>query len=545
MKWIKSRELFLEAKIKDLINPSQRREVSSTWGEKYLEYEETEPTDNINQGKWKLSDEDKIKFLDAFFSCDIETIINFFHNLNDHFSNILSESIDLELLNENYQNIFEKFDPKNPNLDQIINTYNPIFRKLSVGETKAEEIISRDINNRPITDGDGNMVKIKKKSGDPIFSKNLVNLSSFMVEYNLCYPENTIDFYEARREMDRMVNIANNTFNSNYHIGCKIFDNDIYLSISHNPKDILNISISKFYSSCQNLYSGDYSRQLLANVFDPNTIPAFILVETPISIDDEVISDVLPLSRIMIRSLESYDVSEEPEPLYFDRVYPDRGEIKSIVHKIIEKYSGNMNSSKRSEYIWFANVRSDDDLKDIKSPYMDSLPLERGRYIGSNTKDLRISGNMEKYKISPKSKIESLMIDTIELPYNFLNMEFDLKNLKFNFLKINDLSNFSKIKTDKLYLNKCSFDLSILNNIEFNSLSLNSCGITGKLGDPTNKIKIKNLEILYSLDHDTDLRSFLDGVEFEYLVISSDLSNNNKPYLKEIKNKVTIKGPIL
>jgi hypothetical protein len=44
-----------------------------------------------------------------------------------------------------------------------------------------------------------------------------------------------------------------------YELDFEIFNRDIYLSISHNPKDILNMSISKFYSSCQHLYSGSHN----------------------------------------------------------------------------------------------------------------------------------------------------------------------------------------------------------------------------------------------------------------------------------------------
>ena len=69
MKWIKSRSRFInEAKIRDVINKKQKELVSRKWGEKFLDYDEVEPTDKIKQGYWKLSDEDKNKVLSAFFS---------------------------------------------------------------------------------------------------------------------------------------------------------------------------------------------------------------------------------------------------------------------------------------------------------------------------------------------------------------------------------------------------------------------------------------------------------------------------------------------
>ena len=68
MKWIKTRNQWLnEAKIRDVILPRQAKELANEWGEKFLDYEEVDPTDKIKQGRWKLEDEDKIKVLSSFF----------------------------------------------------------------------------------------------------------------------------------------------------------------------------------------------------------------------------------------------------------------------------------------------------------------------------------------------------------------------------------------------------------------------------------------------------------------------------------------------
>ena len=53
MKWILDLDRFFEAKIGDLISDRQKREVKSVWGESYLDYEDVDPTDNIEQGEWK------------------------------------------------------------------------------------------------------------------------------------------------------------------------------------------------------------------------------------------------------------------------------------------------------------------------------------------------------------------------------------------------------------------------------------------------------------------------------------------------------------
>lgn len=84
MKWIKSREKFLnEAKLRDVVFKKQADKVKRIWGEKYLDYEEIVPTENIKQGKWKLSDEDKDKVLGAFFDADINAAREVFKSLPD------------------------------------------------------------------------------------------------------------------------------------------------------------------------------------------------------------------------------------------------------------------------------------------------------------------------------------------------------------------------------------------------------------------------------------------------------------------------------
>ena len=86
MKWLKSRKEFLnEAKLREVILPRQAKEVAQVWGEKYLDYEEVIPTENILQGKWKLDEEDKKAALSAFFDADLGRIYNDINSLPDKF----------------------------------------------------------------------------------------------------------------------------------------------------------------------------------------------------------------------------------------------------------------------------------------------------------------------------------------------------------------------------------------------------------------------------------------------------------------------------
>ena len=318
MKWIKDRQKFLnEAKLRDVIFQRQAKEISRIWGEKFLDYEEVTPTSKIKQGRWKLSDEDKNQVLGKFFQCDMNEVYNVFSGVPDKFVDILAQSVNLDLLkDEKYKTILkDSLNIKSPTIDQMVIIFDNIFRKLAVSETNATEMIQKDENGRPVKDEAGNMIKITKEKGAPIFTNNLVNINAFLDDYNRCYPEDKVNSSFQNRQLDNLRSMAKEDHNQEYSVDFEVFNRDIYLVISHNPKDILNMSISKFYASCQHLYTGGYRSQLLGNVFDANSIPAFLYFDSPIIWKDEKISDKLPLSRMMIRNIEdiNFDFKSEEE----------------------------------------------------------------------------------------------------------------------------------------------------------------------------------------------------------------------------------------
>jgi hypothetical protein len=560
MKWIKNRKRFLnEAKIKDVILPRQAKEVKSRWSEKYLDYEEVEPTDKIKQGRWKLTEEDKIEVLSYFFGreddpIDMGEIFNVFKQLDDKFSNVLKESIDIENFRENkekYEILLKDFNPKEPTIDQISIIYEPIFRKLNVNETKADELIKKDENGRPVKDEEGNMVKVKKEKGEPVYEKNLVNIKSFIDSYNRCYDDNQIDvdlFYS--RNISNLVSLANENHNSRYKFDFEIFNKDLYLSIKHSAQDILNMSISKFYASCQHLYSGAYREQLLGNVFDPNSIPAFLIFDTPIFWNDEKISDFLPLTRMIVRNLESFDDNNSSK-IFFDRAYPDR--MKTILNKIIEKYSGNIeNTTGGEKYMFTPDVDVDDSLS---TPYMDRLGVDRLPYIGVNTKSLHINRNYNwtKVKISPKAKIKEIIIETNELPENLFALNLNPDWIKFKFIKINDLTQFNSIETDSIAFDKCSLSTNIINNWpssdKIKKLQIVSCDVTGGVVSLSNFKNLEELHLIYTLDDYQDVIEIIKDIKLNKLVISGDLmSGEGKKYFNELKSKgikIETVGPVI
>ena len=561
MKYIKSRNKFLneEAKIKDVIFKRQADAIKSLWGEKFLDYEEVDPTEKIKQGRWKLDEDDKNSVFSAFFDADLRNLTEIFSLLPDKFVHLVSKSIDIGLLDdEKYTQVLKNFDIRKPSIDQIINMYNNIFRKLSTGETMATEMVSKGEDGRPIRDENNNIVKISKEAGDPIFSKNFVNINVFVDDYNKCFPESSIHSNAFNNSDIRSIrDLAMNVENKEYDIDFAIFDKDIYLSISHNPKDILNMSISKFYSSCQHLYGGGYREQLLGNVFDPNSIPAFLTFETPIFWDKEKISDQLPLSRMIIRNLESFesDNNNVVPNIFFDRAYPDR--VKDVFDRIVKKYSGNVNTVNKknsSEYLFTPDADSDD-IDKLGQPYMDTLSVIRGTYIGINTKTLYLSriDNWKSFKISKNSKIKELIIETTDLPENIFDLVLNLDWIKFKLLKIKTIGNFDKLKANSIAFDKCSFDGSILKTLkEFNPnlkrLQLTACNIQNL--DLSIIGSLDELQLIYTLKKEENLSVILEGVNIKKLVISGDVvsKRENKIYLNSLKSKgvkIEIIGPVI
>lgn len=557
MKWIKSRKQWLsEAKIRDVILPRQVKELSSKWGDKYLDYEEIEPTDKIVQGKFKLEDEDRIKALSAFFDCDMGAIMEFFGSLPDKLNSVISESIDPKLLKEEEAVVMHEFNIQSPTVDQIVFLYDSVFRKLDINQTRASEMLQKDESGRPVRDEDGNMLKIQKNTGDPIFTNNLVNINSFIDDYNRCYQEDSVDVSGfTMRSISQLRNLAKENHNRDYKYEYNIFGKDLYLEINHNPKDILNMSISKFYASCQHLYTGGYREQLLGNVFDPNSIPAFLVFDTPILWDGDKISDKLPLSRMMIRNIESFEEGASTKT-YFDRAYPDRmkdGQFGDVFSEIVTKYTG-MKSVDQSEVKYLFTPDVSDDDSEVREPYMDRLRIERGKFIGVNTKTLYLNRvyDWSRVKISPKAKIKEVIIETTDIPENFLEIPMDLEWVKFKFLKIKTLNGFDKVKTSQIAFDKCKFDSNILDDVNrinpnISKLQIVSCDLTGQLSFSQFK-NLKELHLIYTLDTLMDMKESFLNLHLDKLVISGDLINDkeSKELITDIKKsgtKIEIIGP--
>lgn len=556
MKWIKTRFNFLseEAKIKDVILPVQSKEVKRIWGEKWLELEEIEPTQKIKQGKWKLSEEDKIKVFNRFFQVDLNEIYKKFEALPDNLNEIINKALDTKPLEKEYSKdqilrLFNDFDIKKPTINQVSFFFTNIFKKISVGESRQDEVIMRDETGRPINDEEtGRPMKRKREEGEIIFSNNLVNIVSFLQDFNTLFPDKTVNFQDfSSGDISRLISSSREDFSGDeYIVEIDVYSKDLYLSINHNPKDILNMSISRFYSSCQHLYSGGWRERLLSNVFDPNSIPAFLVFDSPITQVDQIISESLPLSRMMIRNIETPERKEEPI-LFFDRAYPDR--MKELFTEIVEKYSGNKETTESvRNYLFTPDIPTDLSLRE---PYMDNLQLVQGKYIGKNTTSLHLTMNFDwsTVLVSPSANIKEIVIQTVNLPSNLLEIPFKLNWVKFQYLKLNDLTSFSNIDTKSFAFDKCKISdktIESLSEFDVKNLSFISCKINNL--DLSDLQELDTLELLFTIDSD-NLESVLSSVKIKNkLVLSSDLVSDkkNKELVNELKKKglkIEIIGP--
>ncbi len=554
MKWIKSRKKFIteEAKIRDVITAKQREVVKSKWAERYLDYEEIEATENIKQGKWKLSEEDKRLALGTFFTANMDSVFAVFENLPAKFIESLNNSVDLDLLkgDDKWAKILNNFDISKPTINQISVLTDAIFRKISVGETQASEVILRDDNGRPIMGEDNRPQKVRKEPGEIVYSKNLTNINAFVEDFNRCFPDSSVNAESfTSGDISRVVSKSREDFSGErYQVEVDVYGRDMYLSIQHKAKDILNMSISRFYSSCQNLYTGGYREKVLGNVFDPNSIPAFLLFDSSIHNErGELISDTLPLSRMMIRNIESF--SGNDSQIFFDRAYPDR--MKDVFSKLVEKYSDNKENYKDGRYLFTPDL-PDEEVGNLSTPYMDRLGLEIGKYIGVNANKIYLSGSFDwsKTKISPKARIKEVVIETTSVPKNFFELPFTPEWVKFKFITILSATPFKNFKTTSLAFDKCRFNNSVLlefKNIipDLKKIQINACDIK----DLTlSKLEgIDELHLIYTLDP-SDLEVALQGVSVKKLVLSGDLVSENKEYIKSLKSqgvKIEIVGPVI
>ena len=105
------------------------------------------------------------------------------------------------------------------------------------------------------------------------------------------------------------------------------------LLVSSKPDDFLRMAVSPFYTSCQELYTGSYRKQLLTNVFDTNSKIAYIIIDRPFTDCRGNQHPYTPIARSIIRKLETGE-------LVLDGIYVSK-QINIEVHSQFAKLINN------------------------------------------------------------------------------------------------------------------------------------------------------------------------------------------------------------
>jgi hypothetical protein len=199
----------------------------------------------------------------------------------------------------------------------------------------------------------------------PIFSNNKSGIATFLKICKKIYPSLSGLDVEAIINDKRFVGLRDPIVNYQENIR-KIQDAKLYLYITDKPDDKLRMSVSMFYDSCQNIYTGgdsgtEYNRKLLSNVFDENSKVAYLIFDSPFRDKMGNSHPFSSIARTIIRVNESGSIM-------FDRVYP--GDMEEIFYKIIEDKTGLKNVGKAGDTYHYKKI------KGLPSPYMDRYKIK-------------------------------------------------------------------------------------------------------------------------------------------------------------------------
>lgn len=312
-------------------------------------------SENIKEGVWKLSVEDKNKAIQIMFNVNVPSIDAELSKFtpSENFLKVLKMSIipDIDI------------DIKQPSIKEIKILFENNFRMLNNTETKSNKKVKRNEAGHPLRGEDGEIIYEDKEEGEPVFTENKSNINNLIMGYFNCYPNDIFYNPFAREPLKIVYSRAAEVVRLNFDIDI-LGKFDLELYISGKPEDILNMSLSAFYDSCQNIYDGGYRHKLPANIFDKNCKIAFLRFNTPFTDKMGNVIPFTPFSRCLIRDIKGQ--------IYFESAYPkmDRGVMGKFHHAIIEKYTGMKSTYNGVTYYYNKNNLG------LASPYLDTLGLD-------------------------------------------------------------------------------------------------------------------------------------------------------------------------
>jgi hypothetical protein len=198
------------------------------------------------------------------------------------------------------------------------------------------------------------------------WSNNKTGISSFLTTIKRVFPQTfgNLDVDKITRDK-HFVGLREPIINYQQNVK-KIGGSPLYLYITDKPDDKLRMSVSQFYDSCQNIYTGgeqgtQWNKKLLSNVFDKNSKVAYLIYDKPYKDTKGNEHPITTIARCILRVNKDGGVM-------FDKVYPSN--LENIFYNIITESTGIKNVGKPADTYDYENVPG------LPAPYMDKYSLK-------------------------------------------------------------------------------------------------------------------------------------------------------------------------
>lgn len=362
-------EYLLEA-LRDELSPEQIKALSRLYTPEKLKYilnQDTPPKRLINNqdilptGKWKLSEDDKIQVINTILNIDIkeyQKVLDVFSK-DKRFIALLLKTIK-ESTEMNFKRSIKRIGNPLELLSFVLSNRNLQFNGLDVAAFKGTKTPQRDESGEIIRDENGKPLLVDVK-GQLRFSDKPVDFAKFIEQYNAIFGKNYPTDWASSKTLE---NVKQASIRGGCTLDISYFNvNDLYLTILDQPSDILNMSLSKFFTSCQNIidikFSEKLRRQAIGNVFDDRLKVAYLVIN-----EEAVYGDIrvpyTAMSRALLRMLDDGKV-------FVDRTYPGDSEgLRKVMTDIVQKYSGANTTTENPDRYDYTGIKGVD-------PYFDKL----------------------------------------------------------------------------------------------------------------------------------------------------------------------------
>jgi hypothetical protein len=245
---------------------------------------------------------------------------------------------------------------------QIISTFTFFYSK----EFRLPDSRLNDDSTLKYGDGTNTRGLPKINTHNIKWSNNKTGISSFLTTIKRVFPQTFGDLDVDKITRDKhFVGLREPIINYQQNVK-KIGGSPLYLYITDKPDDKLRMSVSQFYDSCQNIYTGGeegtkYNKKLLSNVFDKNSKVAYLIYDKPYKDTKGNEHPFTTIARCILRVNKDGGVM-------FDRVYPNN--LEKIFYSIITESTGIENVGKTLDIYDYEGVDG------LPAPYMDKYKLK-------------------------------------------------------------------------------------------------------------------------------------------------------------------------